>query len=92
LGVPLQSAPTPGAREVYFQQNAEFGLVERKQDGRTWKYWVDAEFGREFAFDLDSDPLETTNRAAEIDAVERKRWRANLLPLEVNVRESLSLR
>lgn len=89
-GVPLQSGEAQ-EQQVYFQQNAEFGLVERRKDGRTWKYWVHAESGREFAFDLESDPLETSNRAGEITASDRKRWRTTLLPLEVNVRESLSL-
>lgn len=91
-GVPLQSTATPMERQIYFKQNAEFGLIERKQDGRTWKYWIDAVSGEEFAFDLDSDPLETRNRAGEIDPADRKRLRMTLLPLEVNVRESLSLR
>lgn len=91
-GMPLQSRATPVERQVYFKQNAEFGLIERNQDGRTWKYWIDAVSGEEFAFDLDSDLLETRNRAAEIDPADRKRFRMTLLPLEVNVRESLSLR
>ena len=91
-GMPLQSRVATSERQVYFQQNAEFGLVERRLDGRTWKYWVDAWSGREFAFDLDSDPLETRNRAVEIDPADRKRWRMALMPLEVNAREFVSSR
>ena len=90
-GVPLQSRAALADRRVFFQQHSEFGLVERKADGRTWKYWLHAETGVESAFDLDSDPLETSNRAGQIDPADRKRWRHALLPLEVNVRESLSL-
>ncbi|GAB3664811.1 sulfatase-like hydrolase/transferase [Ramlibacter alkalitolerans] len=89
-GVPLQSAAAPGGRQVHFQQGAEFGVVERKQDGRTWKYWIDARTGQEFAFDLDTDPLESSNRAAQLDPSDRKRWRTVLTPLEVNAREFVS--
>lgn len=91
-GIPLQSRVATGERQVHFQQNAEFGLVERKQDGRTWKYWLDAWSGQEFAFDLDNDPLETTNRAAEIDPADRKRWRMALMLLEVSAREFVGSR
>ena len=91
-GSPLQSRAASSEHQIFFQQNAEFGLVERKQDGRTWKYWMDAQSGQEFAFELERDPLETKNLAAEIDSADRKRWRTALLPLEVNVREFLSMR
>ena len=92
-GVPLQ-LPTSGAgeRQIYFQQNAEFGLMFPKPDGHTWKYWVDAATGQEFAFDLDADPGEANNRAAELTALERQGLRSKLLTLEVNVRESMAFR
>lgn len=89
-GVPLQSRAAGTARQVFFQQAAEFGLVERREDGSTWKYWVDARSGRDHAFDLDADPLETHDRAAELDAAQRSRWRRSLLLLEAHVRSSLA--
>lgn len=90
-GLALQ-APSAGgaARQVFFQQGTEFGLVERRDDGRTWKYWVDARSGRDHAYDLDADALETRNRAPELDPADRQRWRRSLLLPEASVRASLA--
>lgn len=92
-GMPLtraRSSPTP--RDAYFQQNTEFGLVAHQPQGPVWKYWVNAANGTEHAYDLASDPLETHNRAAELPDPLKAGWRQRLLPMEVNVRESLSAR
>lgn len=92
-GVALQSGQgTAGERLAFFQQGAEYGLVARKPDGRTWKYWIDADSGHEYAYDLAADPGETTNRSADLDPSERKRWRWALLPLEASVRASVAAR
>jgi glucan phosphoethanolaminetransferase (alkaline phosphatase superfamily) len=92
-GLALQSHPRAAAeRDVFFQQDGEYGLVARKSDGRTWKFWVDARSGAEQAYELDADPLETRNRVAELDPGDRKRWRRSLVPLEANVRDRLAAR
>lgn len=94
LGQPLQAAvgPLQNGRAVLFQQNGEFGLVTRTAEGRIWKYWVNVESGEEQAFALDQDPSERNNQAAAIPARDRARWRSLLLPVEINVRESFSMR
>jgi len=88
-GVPLQSADPRAEREVFFQQGAEFGLVARTRDGRTWQYWVHSLSGQEFAYDLDNDPTEQINRVDMIDAGQRRHWRSLLLPLEASVKSTL---
>jgi glucan phosphoethanolaminetransferase (alkaline phosphatase superfamily) len=65
---------------VYFEGHGNFGLIDRRDPAHTWKYWVHARTGAEYAFDLSTDPGETRNELNEA-SIERRRtpWRLQVL-------------
>ncbi len=71
-GVPMQIPLAE--RTTYFQQGLEFGLVEERSPNFYWKYWFNKETGREFAYNLEIDPLERDNRIGTLPRGERFRW------------------
>lgn len=64
---------------TYFEERAYAGLVDARQPGREWKYWVDRMWGHEFAFDLGADPHESNNVIASVPAAVRTDWRMRIL-------------
>lgn len=88
-GLPLQkmSSRPPKERYLFFQQGTEFGLVEVAGDDRRWKYWIDAQSDREYAFETLADPGEERNRIADVPAAVKDKWRIQLLKAEVQARE-----
>lgn len=76
-GRPLQSN---GMRDfLYFQQGAEVGLLDLRDRGRIWKYWMDFRTGRELAFDVTSRVDETQDRLDTIAAELRQDWRRQVM-------------
>lgn len=71
-GVPMQ-VPMP-SRITYFQQGLDFGLVDERGPGSTWKYWFNKETGKEFAYNLEADPREADNQIAAVPRELRFRW------------------
>jgi glucan phosphoethanolaminetransferase (alkaline phosphatase superfamily) len=68
-----------GATQVlYLEENGKAGFIDAGA-GATWKYWVDARSGEEFAFDLDNDPTESRNLVTAVSADRRREWRRRVL-------------
>lgn len=76
-GRPLQDSTASGL--TYFEERAYSGLIDTRQAGREWKYWVDRLRGGEFAFDLKSDPRETHNLIASVPRSVLGDWRQRVL-------------
>lgn len=78
IGQPLQQ---PGlASFSFFQQGAKVGLVDHRQPGRPWKYWIDARTSAEHAYDLGADPAENRNAIDDVAAELKQEWRLRVLP------------
>lgn len=71
-GQPLQAPPAD--RVVYFQQATEAGLYENRGN-QVLKYWRNFTTGREFVFDMNSDPAETKNLVGSIPENRLAGWR-----------------
>jgi arylsulfatase A-like enzyme len=89
-GFPLQRLKLVPAEDrfLFFQQGAEFGLIESGGQRQRWKYWVNANTGHEYAFDLLADPGEMRNGIDGVPSARREKWRVALLQAEVQARES----
>jgi len=75
-GRPMQDA---GQRPViYFEERAFAGLIDRREPGNVWKYWIDRDDGHEHAFNLINDPHEMYEMSA-IPAGQLARWRSEVL-------------
>lgn len=55
-------------------------LFERRQSGRSWKYWIDARTSEEHAYDQSADPGESRNVIDEMAVELRREWRLRVLP------------
>jgi glucan phosphoethanolaminetransferase (alkaline phosphatase superfamily) len=76
-GVALQQPPA-AAREIYFQQSRLAGLYDLRADGQVLKFWRDFASGREYAYDVVTDPLERNNRVGSLEVARRDRYRARV--------------
>ena len=76
-GLPLQ-APA-GHQLAHFEERAYSGLIDLREDERSWKYSVDRDTGSESAYDLRSDPRESRNLMAAIPPMLRSQWRRDVL-------------
>lgn len=72
-GMPLQDPAVP--RVVYFQQAQQIGLIDARLPNSLLKYWIDLREGKEFAFDLQSDPEEQKNIESKVNDLQRQEWR-----------------
>lgn len=86
LGIPRPSTWTgmalqqPQTRDfLYFRERSEAGLIDLREPATVWKYWLDARSGREYAFNLSTDPGERTNAIADAPLQRRREWRLRVL-------------
>ena len=77
-GVPLQSPQGPDF--TYFQENLQAGIFDHRDPMRVWKYFMNTRSGQEAAFEISTDPHESTDRLAAVSPILRGEWRAKLLP------------
>lgn len=78
VGQPLQHpGPAPFS---FFQQGAKVGLIDHRQPGGPWKYWINARTSDEHAYDLGADPAESRNLIDTVAAERKQEWRLRVLP------------
>jgi glucan phosphoethanolaminetransferase (alkaline phosphatase superfamily) len=82
-GLPLQE-PMSG-EFTYFQEKAEVGLFDHRDTQVVWKYWMDTRAGKEYVFNLSTDPGETRNAINEVPAALMRKWRLQSLAGAANV-------
>lgn len=75
-GVPLQESVVRNF--TYFRERFDGGLIDHRDPGHLWKYWVNSETGEEYAFNLSMDPRETLNAISEVPLDHRLEWRLRL--------------
>jgi hypothetical protein len=76
-GQPLQASRAPFVG--YFEQRDFAGLIDTREPGRTWKYWLDRTWGNEFVFELSEDPRETRNVVSSVPEELLSDWRRHVL-------------
>lgn len=76
-GRPLQERSE--APVTYIEERDFVGLIDNRQPGSHWKYWLDRARGAEFAFDLSADPHEMHNLIRQIPAAVLGDWRARVV-------------
>lgn len=76
-GRPLQQPFEP--RVTSFQERDFSGVIDTRQPGSKWKYWVDRTWGHEFVFDLNADPHEAHNLIATAPEALLSEWRRRVL-------------
>jgi membrane-anchored protein YejM (alkaline phosphatase superfamily) len=76
-GRPLQTPYEPLV--AYFEERDRAGVIDTRQPGRQWKYWLDYSTGEEFLFDLGSDPHEAHNVAGSAPAALLSDWRRQVV-------------
>jgi len=64
---------------IYFEEREFAGLIDRRQPGSVWKYWIDRDDGHEHAFNLTDDPHEMLDMSARLPAGQLGRWRSEVL-------------
>lgn len=72
-GVPIQIEERP--RVLYFQQTHLIGLLDGRRSDKSYKHWHDRASGKDFTFDLVSDPTEKREISDEIPTAIRQEWR-----------------
>src|SRR5262249_18614455 len=77
VGQPLQGHPA--ARFTYFEEHDDAGLIDRRDAGNTWKYWINTRSGVRRAFNLSSDPEEDRDVSSELPAARVGEWRLRAL-------------
>lgn len=68
---------------IYFQQGAEYGLLDIRPSYGGWKFWVDARTGSEHVFDLNTDSAELIDRRPDVTLSLWSEWMKNLIDLQV---------
>ena len=76
-GRPLQTRHAPVVS--YFEQRDFSGLIDPRQRGKTWKYWLDRTWGHEYVFELGADPREAHNLVSTVPEELLSDWRRRLL-------------
>jgi hypothetical protein len=76
-GRPLQTPPQPFVG--FFEQRDLTGLVDAREPGKIWKYWLDRTWGDEYVFELGTDPRETRNLVRSVPAGLLQDWRTQVL-------------
>jgi glucan phosphoethanolaminetransferase (alkaline phosphatase superfamily) len=76
-GLPAQTAPHNGF--AYFEEHGDLGLFAVDNQGRTWKYWLNAETGAQHAFNLATDPQEQADQSRFVPAQRLAQWRLRTL-------------
>jgi len=76
-GRPLQARYKPLVS--YFEERDLSGLIDTRQKGKTWKYWVDRTWGHEFVFELRDDPHESRNIVSSVPGELLSDWRKQVL-------------
>jgi membrane-anchored protein YejM (alkaline phosphatase superfamily) len=72
---------------LFFQQGKDYGLLDLSSNETKWKYWVDRKNKQTFAFELNGDPDEKSNKHQQVSAELKKRWLQALLPLQAKAYE-----
>lgn len=72
-GRPLQMPFEPFV--AFFEERDNAGVIDTRQPGRQWKYWLNLTSGEEFVFDLASDPHEKRNLVRSVPAELLSDWR-----------------
>jgi glucan phosphoethanolaminetransferase (alkaline phosphatase superfamily) len=66
----------PGTSDfMFFEEKSLFGVIDRRDPLRPWKYWIDAATGTQHAFDLSSDPSELHDLASHVPPARQTDWR-----------------
>ena len=76
-GRPLQAPYEPAL--TYFTERDFSGLIDTRQPGSRWKYWLDRTWGDEFVFDLSSDPHEAHNLVRSVPEALLSDWRQHVV-------------
>ena len=76
-GRPLQEPHEPSIS--YFEQRDFSGLIDTREPGKIWKYWLDRTWGDEFVFELSQDPRENRNVVKTVSAKLLSEWRSRVL-------------
>jgi hypothetical protein len=64
---------------TYFEERDFSGLIDTRQPGHQWKYWLDRTWGGEFVFDLSVDPHETHNVVGSVPEAVLSDWRKHVV-------------
>jgi glucan phosphoethanolaminetransferase (alkaline phosphatase superfamily) len=62
-----------------FEERDYAGLIDNRQPGSHWKYWLDRGRGNEFAFDLSADPHEAHNAIGSLPSDLLSDWRKRVV-------------
>ena len=76
-GRPLQAPYEPFVTS--FKARDYAGLIDTRQPGSQWKYWLDRTWGGEFAFDLSVDPHEAHNVVSRVPEALLSDWRGRVV-------------
>lgn len=76
-GRPLQEPHEPTVS--YFEERDFSGLIDTRQPGKIWKYWLDRTWGDEFVFELSEDPRESRNVVSSVPEELLRDWRRHVL-------------
>ena len=77
VGRALQDAGDPPFS--YFEQKTYAGLIDQRDPGNVWKYWIDMSTGTAHAFNLSQDPSEDHDELGTVAAASMSEWRARTL-------------
>jgi glucan phosphoethanolaminetransferase (alkaline phosphatase superfamily) len=83
LALQADSDALRSRRYIYFQQQAEYGLLDMGQAGVLWKYRVDAHDGTESANDVLRNRDELGNQLGELPGGLKAEWVRQLLGMQV---------
>jgi arylsulfatase A-like enzyme len=76
-GRPLQAPYEPFVAPIEERDYA--GVIDTRQPGRLWKYWIDRGSGEEVVFDLGTDPHEAHDLVETVPAALLDDWRKRVL-------------
>ena len=77
VGAPLQE--TRNRDYVYFRERSKVGLIDSRDSGNIWKYWLDTRSNDEYAFNLSIDPHESANSIDAVSAERKREWRTRVV-------------
>jgi glucan phosphoethanolaminetransferase (alkaline phosphatase superfamily) len=63
----------------YFDEQHFAGLIDHRDPGNAWKYWIDTRSGEDHVFDLSTDPHEKHEARTLVAAKQLSDWRARTL-------------
>jgi glucan phosphoethanolaminetransferase (alkaline phosphatase superfamily) len=71
--------PGPGQDFSYFDEQQFAGLIDHRDPGSPWKYWIDTKSGEDHVFNLRADPHEQRDARGNVTAQQLSDWRTRAL-------------